>query len=740
MLTASQPHTDHPSSASDDEVKLTECHQPNGPRNWPSPSSSTFFTNASRSPRNLTELAARAHSPEASLGHIASIDAIAQQGECPVQTLDKEQDAVRQASEDYQLPTLKFRPLSITVTAEPRPLTSPVATTRPAPEIISPRPERPTSSQSRKRFSKILDVDQNQSIFDLYDSHATATGPALPRLERVDEASSPLKTPLEHGPQPVSTSRRYGKAMSHSAGPPSSRGRWSGVTSHDQSTVESLLEKHIECLGLRPQGGIASDASVYCESKNELEQIPETDAADPSSVATSYDKSFQELSDSHRPTSLTTSAQRRLMPRKLFASLTDTKSPKFPFASSESDTGFSLAWTDEQARPSYGWLPLPSESHIGLGCQKSTQSLLSGEFADVESGRTGKRFRLRRYSSPTLSAGSNAKEESVQTNVIDGIEAESTPRQRSHHKGVLRNDSQRHRRLKIHLKTRQPALEPSTSDEWMSTDEKLSQTDLELHRLGLTRVPISAVDGFAELSGESESASQQSLNTITNSELPRSPGTWSNIVAAMPLPTRKPTGMRKKDSFKTIQSHESKHSIVEPVNTSRVSSRKQSQEIKPQTGVPQLAHPDLGPTMRASQFDLSAGCQLKPHSHKVSIFSKPKDLLAATPPKQDQQGVRNHGRLKGIRQIMPPSIRSFTFSPPSIQNNQHFNLSHGCRAERPASCSDRPSYPETVAMSDFAYRKHRILEKLREWCRRRCGQRPFASRRRKNVPSGGFIV
>ncbi|KAK5956734.1 hypothetical protein OHC33_002221 [Knufia fluminis] len=705
----------------------------NSPRNWPSPSSSTFFTNACRSPRNLTDLAAKAHSPE--LREVGSIDAVAQDHRTPH---DKQQESAR--SEDYRLPTPKFRPLSFGMIPESRPSTSPVSIVYGVPEIVSPRPERPTSSQSRKRFSKILDVGQNAAIVESYSSGYPMSA-AFTKLERVEEASSPNRTPPTASPHTLSTGKTFRKAMTHSSRPASTHDRWSGVTSHDKSTVESLLERHIECLGLKPAESTASNTSIYrAETNHELELIPELEVPDiPSTIPSPKQESRPRTDESNRPTSLSSSAQRKLMPRRLFASFGDGKTPEFPLASSESDPRFSLAWTDEKAMPSYGWLPLPSESNLNIEAEKSTQTLLSGDYADVESGRAVERFKLRRHSSPSPTPISKVKTPPSTDQTALG-ERNRSPCRRSQSDAVAHKETQKHRKLKIHLKSHQQRIDSPVSDDWVSTDDRSGHSDMELHRLGLTRVPVSAVDGFAELSGESANASQQSLTSMSDMPNPKSPDTWSGIVAAMPLPARKPTGLRRKESANTIRSHDSKRTIVEPVNNSRVDSRRTSRDMRPKSSVPRLSTPAFGPAMRVSQFDLSAGYQMKSPRRKQSSFSEPMELSQPSPTQYGRHSMRTRRRFDSFRQLVPSSVRSFTFSPQrgGAHQHQHVTIAHACREERPVSYVEQSSFPETVAMSDLTYRKHKLLEKFKEWLR--CGRRVLGPKRRRSGPSGGFLV
>ena len=129
--------------------------------------SSTFFPNASRSPRNLTNLAARVHSPAS--------DQILKQSTLRQAHNRAENRATvtpntfcsgsRPFLQTWQLPSLNFRPFSLISSVQcpsDRPRTSAgVPSHTCTAELISPTPERPMSSQSRKRFSKILEFNDD---------------------------------------------------------------------------------------------------------------------------------------------------------------------------------------------------------------------------------------------------------------------------------------------------------------------------------------------------------------------------------------------------------------------------------------------------------------------------------------------------------------------------------------------------------------------------------------------------
>lgn len=679
----------------------------------------------------MTNLAAKAHSPE--LRDVGSIDAIATNHRAPKR---KDQELV--GSEKYRLATPKFRPLSMSMTPKSRSSTSRIPNVHRAPEIVSPRPERPTSSQSRKRFSKILDLDQNAATIETYNPGHSMLHP-FTELERVDETASPARTPPTTSPHAVSTGGTSGTDATDNTRPAVTRDKQTGVMSRDSSTLESLLDRHIECLGLRP-GETTAPCPSTCraETSHGLEHIPELDVPGVSSTILSPKQEPRPLTGvSNRPTSLSSSAQRKLMPRRLFASFSDSRTLKVSLASSESDARFPLVWADEKTTPSIGWLPLPSESSLNIDATMSRQSLLSGDYADVESSRTVKQSSLRRHSSPSLTPMSEME---ISTNSDQGAagDTDGTLYRRSKSDVVSRKEFQ-DRKLEMHLRAQHHGVDSSTSDAWVSTDDRSGHSETELRRLGLTRAPISAMNGFAELSGESANVSQQSSTSILNIRDSSARDARSGIVAATRLPARQPTGSRRKDPVNT-KSQDDKRDIGEPVDISRVSSYGPSDEVRTKSSVPRLSTPAFGPAMRVSQFDLAAGYQLKSPHHKKSSFSEPKELLQAIPTNYGRHSVRDRRRFDSLRRMMPNSIRSCTFSPQrgTAHHHQNITVTRACREEWPSSDIEQPSFPETVPMSNLAYRKHKLLEKVKECLP--CVKRAFGPRRRRSVPSGGFLT
>lgn len=737
-LTMFQSDFGSPFQVVDLSEPVSACNSTNSLRNWQSPSASTFFTNASRSPRNLSDLAARAHSPGTNAQHCNNIDAVTASSTPRNNTASDSMQEVAVSSQ-YQLPSLKFQPLSMRVSPTLRPLTSPSYIIREKSDIVSPKPERPTSSQSRKRFSKILDIDNGKEDIDSQHLAKQATIKLFTKLDAVEEDPNLAKTPFQSSPSVISTSGKVGKQALRSSGCPSSRKRLSGVTSHDQSTVESLLERHIECLGLKPEVVDTFDPAICKGDSDSFKQDQDVSRSEPPSIGKPCDgNTSANIVTLCSPTSLTSSDHKRLIPERLFANTKDGARTNFPLASSESDATFSLSWTDDKVRPSYGWLTLPSESNLNLEAGNRRQTLTSGEYADVESNQTDRSCKQRKQSNTDLTRFSRLKTQATQSAnrsndklpISNGLSEEEP---------FLRSKSERRRKIRIHLKAGSRVADKPTSDEWTSTDARTTQTVTETRELGCFSAPVSAIDGFAELSGESVTASQKSLTSMINAPFEHAPQSWSSIAIALPIPPKRPTIGGHMNSVRTVDSDRSKKGVVEPINSCRTGVQRRSRELHSQDVIPQLAHPDLGPVMRASQFDLSLECERMAQSYKKSSFYEPNELLQPQPERRRRNRMRTRARFHSFRQFMPPSIRSFTFSPPSSHIHQRLPTNQVFRVDHNRPLGEQPEFAETVATSDFTYHKHKLVRKLKEWCRKRCTPTSLATRR-NSVPPGGFIV
>lgn len=237
-------------------------------------SQSTLFSNASRSPRNLAVLVARTHSPSGDENSDVSLMSIIAGDTAQIR---KEESKAPidgpEVRKDFSLPALAFRPLSLNLNHS-RPSTALESPNQTSFPILSPTPERPASAQSRERFSKILDIDKDPSSRGMCRSSCVNNKTTMmAKLETVTEVISPSKAP----PKPMPD-------LSTASGPSSERGelqdswnagqddpRTSCNMTNDPSTVDSLLEKHIECLGLDLDGQPISESDAESNQSHDSE-------------------------------------------------------------------------------------------------------------------------------------------------------------------------------------------------------------------------------------------------------------------------------------------------------------------------------------------------------------------------------------------------------------------------------------------------------------------------------------
>lgn len=308
-------------------------------------SQSTLFSNASRSPRNLAVLVARAHSPsgdensDVSLMSVIAGDAAQIRKEESKAPIDGQE-----VRKDFSLPALAFRPLSLNLNHS-RPSTAPESPNQTSFSILSPTPERPASSQSRERFSKILDMDKDPSSWGMRRSSCVNNKTtAMAKLDTVTEVISPSKTPPKSMLSPSTASGpSCGKDALQdpwNAGQDDLRTRCN--MTNDPSTVDSLLEKHIECLGLD------LDGQPISESDAEYNQSHDSDVDIIHGSRYFFRASTEGLVKLDTHSTATTRGDHeydeQLIPRRLFAGL-DSKSttgmattPKLGMSSSTSQS------------------------------------------------------------------------------------------------------------------------------------------------------------------------------------------------------------------------------------------------------------------------------------------------------------------------------------------------------------------------------------------------------------------
>jgi hypothetical protein len=710
---------------------------------------STFFPNTCRSPRDLTSLAARVHSPEfdqkPSISSLLDYRKVHSENE-----IEKLQDDPHQFIGPWQLPSFNFRPLSF-ISFSPglkeRPKTSGDIRQKPVTEILSPMPERPMSSQSRRRFSRILEIPDGYAPERSRIAYAAIT---CSRLDAVEE--HPDLQGLERSLcSPSEFESKLNDGMTDSNKPidaqasPIANGDASQITLQERSTIESLLDRHIECLGLDPSSD--EDQATVSESASESltpSKAPQGGDANAPPMMVSRQQpdplhKFRPMTSSStiQHSSLASSERRRLIPRRLFASMDAGLPSEVAMRDllNTSATQSTFPTLDLQQRLS-GWQTLPSASRQASSQSvRSTMkaSLSSGDMADIDTDPPGSKFKVRRVSQrmdlplprPT----------SMQRNRT------SHPPRRSKSDVLARQASHQRRRGRILLK----AKRKSTSLGQLARIDLDGGGNLAMHDLRHSedrttddsregRSQPGPRAGYAELSAESMVVQPPTILSAEPSVLvsTSAPRRWTSMLAAMPEPVKKSLDVVRKSSICTIQSQRSNNSVMEPLNSTRYSS-----QIPRVGSVPQLAPPEFGPPLMSSDLNLTLRLPetplvFRPHLRQAQSFFSDDSSTALAGKRSNMQ--RKRFDLHSFRSGFTKSTSLMGTKRSSTQHNTHIvktSISYRAGGRESLEYQPTPS-GDTVPLSDFAYKKRKVLDRVKEWWKRQCMQKTLNLVRKKS--------
>lgn len=594
------------------------------------------------------------------------------------------------------------------------------------------------SSQSRKRFSKILDIDEGYPDPDVRPVKRSFNSMHFLSLKKVDEIlesdcparfSIPPFSPLKTCSMSDGTGVKNITVLSTPAVTSTQ------ATNAEQSTVDSLLDRHIEALGLMPETDRRDSNSV----KDVDIRFPSGASDDTfKAVAVSLGKKNMKRSYSLATTtsrfrsSLGSLERRQLMPRRLFASV-DMSSYKLPSLQSAPEFAGLIPRNSGTDDPSYGWQTLASSSQL------NSMPSISRLFPHVATGGNQeadiKRYKLRRRSalslSPTSSSGwSQSVEDLARWN--DEIHVHRRPRE-----NFDRQASHR-RRLRIRTKLKRNSQSLAS----IAAREILGQTSDVQTVADAGRDRICNEDLHVEVNGPAELDSKPIENGRDDSTLPKIPHRWSSLINVIQQPIKKNSDVARKPSVRTLRSHPSISSLAEPINSTRFAAH--SPQIVSQVSTSMLAQPDLRPPLHASTFDLSIPYAPEPSTVRPtlretqSFFSDESSRLDNKPGTFGGTGtLRKKLGLHSLRNVIPASPGTSavqrTFS--AKQAGNHVHVHHSCNQITAGKKSFDENAPldGTVGMSEFAYRKRRMVQKVKDWWMRQCVQKKLAGtlKRRK---------
>ena len=759
--------------------------------------SSVFFPNASRSPRDLASLAARVHAstPDKIPLRISSVDpALAEAAEGDSSAILK--------GENWQLPSLRFRPLSfincVQVTSD-RPRSAEGTIHKATVEIVSPTPERPVSSQSRKQFSKILGLEDEQcsSILTIFRSYNSLNFGKLRRVAEVPESNYPNRLSIP----PFSPRRSTIQEGKEESGPynecTNQDERSSQAASNEQSTVELLLDMHIECLGLQPDEPEAvsktkteRDDKSYDRSTNSTKiiikplEIPPTREC---SAETRLKTLRLSTVSSTNQSTIASPERELLVPNKLSSnrvySMARSGDSRLTSVHSLPCLSASTITDRTPGRPSTGWHTLISTTHL-LSSPSVSNTFQPNEWSLAHKKPLAtQKFKVRRCSGLSLSSSSASYESQTTENLYDW-DAEAVPPRRLRNRiWAVQASKRRNQRVKLKVK-RNSSSQGSLSVPKVSLPADTSQTPPALSQINhhnsqeepcyhQRHVDIDSREVLKndrlDLASDTETAAILCQNPKRLIDINHP---WSSILAIDPEVDLQSANICRKISVRTVRSHGSNACLADPTDSTRPSIRipqlnDQVEQIntqvhgsnssdppasdpnapdlaaqgltKPDAAAPNLAAPGLSPSLSALHLDMSVrypnvfGNATRPVLRGTrSFFSDDSSAVV-----QQRGSFRKRLHLHSLRDMLPTSPRatavcdsaattpkSSTFKP------QQSRVTRGTESHE----QERDLYG-TVGMSDFAYRKRRIVERLKDWWKRHSMQRKLGLNRKKSNKS-----
>ena len=700
----------------------------------------------------MTSLAARVHSPVQSdeTQHILGLDLI-------LLKPDGRKGSQEAKRPDWQLPSLKFQPLSVVDHAQSnteRRKSAEGVRTISTPEIISPTPGRPVSSQSRRRFNKILGIEEDHStiISAIPWSYNSLNFAKLKRVLELQKSTyparlsippySPRRSIIEEGTaeHDVDDGGRHDAASSQ-------------TMSNARSSIESLLDKHIQCLGLKPES-FNGDLGAEDNHENEAEPL----AASETEITVQFSgRERQHFHEQSRPKTASSAFQSKFaspervprVPKKLLSkNLYSTVLPgrSRPTTSQSLPCTADTASSDRAAiRPSIRGQALASTGQLLSspptcpGFEATFGKKLQEQYPNV------RRYKVRRRSGVTLSPIVSAHQ-LQEPNDIGNCDDVRTL-QKTWRNNYLAGEASERRIRRVRLKLKRSSIsqgqlgDRETSSSSLATFHTASgningeeeaakapsrdmRQSVELPPCGPGTHTLAIIDqpsgcGLATLQGQKTTAS------------PDIPQRSSSRVAIVADITRPSMAISRLASIRTVRSHRSKTSLAEPMNSTRFSA--QIPRFINQTA--SLAAPDLAPSLSSLNLDLSV--------RYPDVMAGPRPVLRGTRSffSDDSSAMhrvtgslRNRFHLHNFRSAFPSSPRARRISDGAdVTLRSSASQPHQSRQLRGHSGEEeeRDLYG-TVGMTDFAYRKRQVVEKLKDWWKRHSVQMKLGMKKKKS--------
>ena len=715
-----------------------------------------FFTNTSRCPRDLTSLVARVHSPSQQdfSAHSEGLEPITASPAIKNEDLPGDKTG-------WQPPSLDFRPLSFVNCSQSnseRPTSADGTPSAISAEIVSPTPERPISSQSRRRFSKILGIGNGnlEETSSLLRSYNSLNFRKLNKVMEVPERSHPARFSIPLYLPGKSTIEEEADKGRSSLEARNEEVRSSQITSHEQSTVGSLLDKHIECLGLQlealdmPKNDSRSDSQSApgvadeTESTMKLTKLLESVDTQPPFYTSFKSSAF--------PPSLESPERKLLVPRKLFsnrlyhAMQPSTSSlasaqflPRIPGAASSDDVA---------ERPSTRWQTVASTAQAFSPSHAPVmQEAFAIDATYPETAITNRKESQIHCVPSFQTSGCSQSHDAV--NLYDWSDQEPPTKcnepdfplkswnRKMRFAHSLRHSSVGHRKSSnIGMPTLQQSLYAAPPGHSVDEDGRQSRCGCDLPQ----EMPKELL-----YMDNSPSPSQLLVPTASPGQkvdsTPEIPHRWSSVVAIAPEVVQPSMEIRRKTFVRTARSHRSITSACEPGNSTKLSAIPSPQRFN----VPCLAAPDLGPPLLSLHIDHGTRYQSNEAS-KTPVLRETRSFFSDDSSGNHYQrgSIRKMFNLNSLRGVLPSSPRKTLASQgqdqiPSVRPSKMHN---SCQVEGMPSVDPSGDMNRTGGMAEFAYRKRKLLERLKDWWKRHSMQRKLGlkgKRSSRSIPRGILV-
>ena len=593
------------------------------------------------------------------------------------------------AETNWQLPTLQFRPLSFSQTPpdrDDRPKSSTGNTRADQLGILCPTPERSISSQSnRNRFSKILDLEDRMAKYSPLNSE-----PGFQGRQYTPGGKRNLRaTKFAVAPIPERNSET-GEMLSNQDSDVFRQSREinsSQNTDWEKSTIESLLDRHIESLGLKAEtDGADSEVSEPLSRSTPGSSLDVAQRTPRLSDLVNDDRWKRHVRSATTAfeglTSFNSPYEMALVPQKLFhGTVTQNAGIRNKAAKEGSNR--------EADRPSKSWMTLPSTSQGSRSIDQMRR--LSESAVSYQPDSKTAFFDL--GSSKNSLSPIHFQRSLIRSSVHNTL---SIPRKTQRDSALWRQISYR-RKLRLRLKSRKQSRSRSHSGSSRANvsvhivESSLRGTYAHLEpTTGLIRSLTDTNDSIFATKGSSVTPlTKESLGSVPlrqNSQIESHTTSFD---------------VTRKASTRTARSQNSSISLINPINSTRVGS--QYLHLTVPDGLPitpriigagiggQLTQETSGPALREAKSFFSDGS-----SQRYS-----------------RNSVRQ--KLHGLRKRLTISPKNS--NDPLLVKEQH---QRSIRAVRQSKLGQaRPTETgETKGMSDFAYTKRKWTERFKEWWQR----------------------